>query len=194
MALKSPLQSGGSVDFMFCVFSHNIKKILQQNKIRAREDCKWNGEAQRSALCHKAVPEEGTERGLPLALPSATKAQRKRTQIIRKTEGEPLCCPACMGDTRPIMTGPKYSSPGGPTAVGGPLESCPSSWGWPCELHGRGVLWTLPESWPSLPWGNRELSDHLRPTRTRHHEEDKERDAENLGMKQETQVEGMLDS
>ena len=27
-------------------------------------------------------------------------------------------------------------------------------------------MWTLQETWPSLPRGNRELSDHLRPTRT----------------------------
>lgn len=74
----------------------------------------------------------------------------------------------------------KIFSPGGPTAVGGPLQSCPSSWGRLREFHGTRVLWTVQEAWPGLPWGDRELSDHLRPKRTGHHEGDKERDAENL--------------
>ena len=161
------------------------KKILQQNKNRSQGglQLEWGGAEE--GFPPKAVPAEGAERGLPLALPSATKAQRKHTQIIGKTEGEPLRCPACVGDTWLMMAGRKYSVLG-PTAVGGLLQSCPSSWGRPREFHGRRVLWTLQEAWPGLPWGNRELSDHLRPKRTGHHEGDKERDAENLWTKQET--------
>lgn len=66
------------------------KKSYNKTKIGAREDYNWNGEEQRRAFRRKAFPAEGAERGLPSALPSATEVQRKHTQVIGKTEGEPL--------------------------------------------------------------------------------------------------------
>lgn len=107
MPLEFPLQSGDSGEFyVLCIFPQlKKKKSYNKTKIGAREDCNWNGEEQRRAFRPRLSQLKGAERGLPLALPSATKAQRKHTQIIGKTEGEPLCCPACVGDMRLMMAG-----------------------------------------------------------------------------------------
>lgn len=143
-----------------------LKKSYNKTKIRAREDYNWNGEEQRRGFpLHKAFPAEGQRRGLPLGSSVGNRSAKKTHSGHRENRGEP-CAFGLRGrhtagnerqENVPVLAGP--------AAAGGPIQP-PLVRGDDREFHGRGVLWTLQETWPGLPRENRELSDHLRPTRT----------------------------